>query len=91
MSYLTKEMIKRLKEPIPKEMCAYAVCKNCKNIILVDFETALALILLMPEEDLEKNKKPGTQWTDHYIETGFCPSCRNDSNHVGIKKIPKET
>lgn len=90
MSYLTKDIIKRLKEPIPKEMCAYAVCKNCKNIILVDFETALALILLMPEEDLENNKKTGGQWEDYYIETGFCPSCENNSNHVEIKKIPHE-
>ncbi len=90
MSYLTKEIIDQLQSPIPKEMCAYSVCKNCGEVDLVDFKTAFALILLMPEEELEKNQSQ-TQWTDYYIETNFCPTCQNNSSEVSIKRIPKKT
>ncbi|HOZ53462.1 MAG TPA: hypothetical protein PK142_02170 [bacterium] len=90
MGYLTKEIIKKLEKPIPEGMCAYSVCKKCGSVDLVDFETALALILLMPEEDLEKTGAE-TQWTDYYIETNFCPTCKNNSNEVSTKRIPKKT
>lgn len=90
MSYLTTKILERLHQPIPEGMCAYLVCKNCGEVDLVDFKTAFALILLMPEEELEKNQYQ-TQWTDYYIETNFCPTCQNNSNEVSIKRIPKKT
>lgn len=90
MSYLTKEILEKLKKPIPEGICAYSVCKKCGSVDLVDFETALTLILLMPEKDLEKTD-PQTQWTDYYIETNFCPTCKNNSSEVSIKRIPKKT
>lgn len=90
-SYLTKEIIKQLKNPIPKGMCAYSVCNNCNSVNLIDFETALMLLTLVPEKELKKNKETKGQWDKYYLETSFCPNCKNKSNQVFIKKTPKKT
>jgi len=88
-SYLTKEIIKKLNEKVPEKGSNYSVC-TCGQITIVDFETTCSMMLLLSEEELEKNRHKSGKWDKYYIETEFCPSCRNDSSKVRIKEIPIE-
>jgi len=80
------ELKKKLKSPLPKWASNRLFCRNCLEVTPIDFQTSTLLLILAPEEEIEKTREE--PWDKCYIEVTGCHNCTRELKSIMIKKIP---